>query len=88
MLEQHGRVALPMNIRSWVEEALSKPGISLASITPEIAIESSNLPGNLHGDPADRIILATARDLGATLITRDRLLLKYGKDGQVSTIPC
>ena len=49
MLEEHGRVALPMNIRSWVEEALTKPGISLASLTPEIAIESSNLPGNSHG---------------------------------------
>jgi PIN domain nuclease of toxin-antitoxin system len=49
MLEEHGRVALPMNIRSWVEEALTKPGISPAPLTPEIAIESSNLPGTLHG---------------------------------------
>jgi PIN domain nuclease of toxin-antitoxin system len=39
-------------------------------------------------DPADRILPATARDLGAPLITRDRLLLKYGEDGQVSTILC
>jgi PIN domain nuclease of toxin-antitoxin system len=53
MLDQLGRVALPMNIRSWVEEALSKPGISLAPLTSEIAIESSNLPGNLQGDPVD-----------------------------------
>ena len=39
-------------------------------------------------DPADRILPATAQDLGAPLITRDRLLLKYGEDGQVSTILC
>ena len=51
-------------------------------------IASSFLPGEPPRDPADRIILATARDLGATLITRDRLLLKYSEAGQVSTIPC
>lgn len=77
MLEKRGRVALPMNIRTWVEEALSKPGVSLAPLTPEIAIESIHLPGELHGDPADRIIVATARILGATLLTKDRRLLDY-----------
>ena len=86
MLEQHGRVALPMNIRSWVEEALSKPGISLASITPEIAIESSNLPGNLHGDPADRIIVATARAWNATLLTKDKRLIEYSRQRHVRVL--
>jgi PIN domain nuclease of toxin-antitoxin system len=51
-------------------------------------IASSFLPGAPPRDPADRILLATARDLGATLTTRDRLLLKYGEEDQVSTIPC
>jgi PIN domain nuclease of toxin-antitoxin system len=77
MLERHGRVALPMNINSWVEEALTKPGISLALLTQAIAIESSNLPGNLHGDPADRIIVATARAWNATLLTKDQKLIEY-----------
>ena len=77
MLQERGRVALPMNIRSWVGEALTKPGISLTPLTPEIAIESSNLPGSLHGDPADRIIVATARAWNATLLTKDRRLVEY-----------
>src|SRR5580658_4820144 len=55
MLEQRGRVALPMNIRIWLDQALSKPGIAIKPLTPEIMIESVHLPGELHGDPADRM---------------------------------
>jgi PIN domain nuclease of toxin-antitoxin system len=50
---------------------------------PEIAVASTRLPGKLHPDPADRLIVATARDLGAVLITEDDLLLTYGKAGHV-----
>jgi len=53
------------------------PGLSLAQLTPEIAIESTRLPETFHGDPADRIIFATARKLGARLMTRDRRMRKY-----------
>jgi PIN domain nuclease of toxin-antitoxin system len=60
----------------------------LADLSPDILIASSFLPGNPQRDPADRIVLATARDLGVTLITRDRLLLAYGENGQVNTIAC
>ena len=86
MLEQHGRVGLPMNIRSWVDQALTKPGISLTPLTPEIAIESSNLPGNLHGDPADRIIVATARVWNATLLTKDPRLIEYSHQRHVRVL--
>jgi PIN domain nuclease of toxin-antitoxin system len=86
MLEERGRVALPMNIRKWVEEALTKPGISLAPLTTEIAIESSNLPGNLHGDPADRIIVATARAWNATLLTKDERLIDYSHQRHVRVL--
>lgn len=86
MLEQLGRVALPMNIRSWVNEALTKPGISLMPLTPEISIESSNLPGNLHGDPADRIIVATARASNATLLTKDQRLIDYSGQRHVRVL--
>jgi PIN domain nuclease of toxin-antitoxin system len=57
-------------------------------LSPDILIASSFLPGKPPKDPADRILLATARDIGATLVTRDRALLKYGEEGQVSTIAC
>ena len=51
MLEKRGRVALPMNVRTWVEQALNKPGIAVAPLTPEIMIESVHLPGELHRRP-------------------------------------
>jgi PIN domain nuclease of toxin-antitoxin system len=79
MLEKHGRVALPMNLQTWIGDALSKPGISVAPLTPEIAIESVHLPGDFHGDPADRMLIATARVLGATLLTKDRRVIQYSR---------
>ncbi len=79
MLEQRGRVALPMNVRTWVEQALSKPGIAVTPLTPEIMIESVHLPGEMHGDPADRMLVATSRVLGATLLTKDDQLIRYSR---------
>jgi PIN domain nuclease of toxin-antitoxin system len=79
MLEKRGRVGIPMNIRKWVAEALNQPGVSVAPLTAEIAIESVNLPGELHGDPADRMLVATARVLGATLLTKDTRLIEYSR---------
>lgn len=88
LLVAKNRISLSSKPERWFQKILAIPGVELAKLTPDILIESSFLPGNPPGDPADRIILATARDIGATLITRDRLLLKYGEDGQVSTLPC
>ncbi len=78
MLESKGRIQIPINCLDWVNKALQAPGILLAPITPKIAIESSRLPGKFHGDPADRLIVATARILDATLITHDKKLIAYG----------
>ena len=86
MLEKRGRVALPMNVRTWVDEALSKPGIDVAPLTAEIMIESVHLPGDLHGDPADRMLVATARVLGATLLTKDDQLIRYSRQRLVRAI--
>lgn len=86
MLEQRRRIALPMNVRTWVEQALSKPGISVAPLTSEIAIESVNLPGDLHGDPADRMLVATARVFGATLLTKDAQLIRYSSQRHVKAL--
>ncbi|MDO9057558.1 MAG: type II toxin-antitoxin system VapC family toxin [Bradyrhizobium sp.] len=88
LLVSHKRVDLLATPQRWFTRLLSIPNVRLAALSPEILIASSFLPGKPPNDPADRILLATARDLGATLITRDRLLLKYGEDGQVSTIAC
>jgi PIN domain nuclease of toxin-antitoxin system len=88
LLVSRNRLSLVARPERWFQRLLAIPGVRLADLSPDILIASSFLPGNPPRDPADRIILATARDLGATLITRDRLLLKYGEDGQVSTIAC
>jgi PIN domain nuclease of toxin-antitoxin system len=88
MLVSRNRLGLATRPERWFQRLLAVPGIRQADLSPEILIASSFLPGTPPRDPADRIILATARDLGATLVTRDRLLLKYSEDGQVSTIRC
>ena len=79
MLEAKGRISFPIDCLDWVKKALNAPGISLAPLTPEIAVLSSRLPGNFHGDPADRIIVATALELGSGLVTKDRKILSYSE---------
>jgi PIN domain nuclease of toxin-antitoxin system len=64
------------------------PGVRLTPLAPEAAIEAAFLPGPLHRDPADRLLIATARDLGAPLVTRDALILAYARQGHVDVIPC
>jgi PIN domain nuclease of toxin-antitoxin system len=86
MLEAKERIRLAKDCLAWVQEALSAPGTSLVPLTPEIAVESSRLPGEFHGNPADRILVATARLLGATLLTRDERILAYGKGKHVSVM--
>jgi len=88
LLVSHNRLSLGATPQRWFARILAMPNVHLAELSPDILMASSFLPGKPPRDPADRILLATARDLGATLITRDRLLLKYGEEGQVSTIPC
>jgi PIN domain nuclease of toxin-antitoxin system len=83
MLEAKGRISLSRSVDEWVAAALTAAGMRLAELTPEIALESSRLPGDLHGDPADRMIVATARVLGATLVTCDERILRYGSGGHV-----
>ncbi len=86
MLVAKGRLVLDRDVSEWVQTALSLPGIRLEPISPEVAVASTRLPGTIHADPADRLIAATARHLGSTLITADQLLLNYSKDGHLRTI--
>src|SRR6266700_3961717 len=76
LLVARNRLGLSTRPELWFQLLLAIPGVRLADLSPDILIASSFLPGEPPRDPADRIILATARDLGATLITRDRMLLK------------
>jgi PIN domain nuclease of toxin-antitoxin system len=86
MLEAKGRIRLKPSCEERVKEALATPGLVLAPLTPEIALESSRLPGPFHGDPTDRVIVATARRMGAQLMTRDRKLIQYDRRGHVAIL--
>lgn len=86
MLEAKGRISLSRPVEDWVRSALRAPGTRLLSLTPEIAIESTRLPGSAHGDPADRILIASARVTGGWLATRDRVILNYAQGGHVAAI--
>lgn len=86
MLAAKNRITLSGNALDWINQALSAPGISLCPLTPAIAYESANLPGDFHGDPADRMIVASARVLDGTLVTLDGKILKYAERGFVKVV--
>ena len=86
LLEAARRIELSVDVRAWVCRALAFPGVRLKGLSPSIAIESTRLPGQLHRDPADRILIATARLLGAALVTCDKRILAYAKKGHVKVV--
>jgi len=86
MLVQKGRIKLEIPLLAWVQKALALPGVELKPLTPEIAVESSQLPDGFHGDPADRLIVATARVHQLTLLTHDQKILGYAKKEYLSII--
>jgi PIN domain nuclease of toxin-antitoxin system len=88
MLAARGRLQLLIRPERWFGKLFEVPGVQLAEMSPDLLIASSFLPGRPPKDPIDRIITATARELGATLMTRDRALLDYGKQGHVSVLEC
>ncbi len=77
MLVSKNRIAFTCDTKEWVFKALRAPGIIVEPVTAEIALESTLLPGSIHGDPADRILVATAKQINATLITHDKEILSY-----------
>jgi len=78
MLEAKGRISLTIPTLQWVESALDCLPIQLSPLTPKITVESCQLL-DMHGDPADRLIVATARVENLTLLTRDKNIQKYAK---------
>jgi PIN domain nuclease of toxin-antitoxin system len=88
MLTSRGRLQLLIRPERWFTNLFEAPGVHLADMSSDVLIASSYLPGKPPRDPMDRIIVATARDLGATLITRDRALLDYGEQGHLRVVEC
>ena len=77
MLISKGRLSLSYDVTAWIGLAGRLPKIRWVDIGPELAVLSTRLPGTFHGDPADRLITATAISLGATLVTTDDRIRKY-----------
>jgi PIN domain nuclease of toxin-antitoxin system len=76
-LVERGRLILPCPVADWFDQALAYPGMQLLDLTPLIALESTQHPSEFHRDPADQLIVATARILDALLLTADRRILNY-----------
>lgn len=76
-LVELNRLIIHCPLDEWMKTALGYPGIQLLDLTPQIAIESTRLPGEFHRDPADQIIVATARIYDTPLLTFDEKILNY-----------
>lgn len=81
-----GRIQLSAPLRDWVERAMAAPGLRMVPLDAAVAAESTLLPGEPPGDPADRFLIATARIAGLTLATRDRRILGYAAHGFLRAI--
>ncbi|MBC8142399.1 MAG: type II toxin-antitoxin system VapC family toxin [Armatimonadetes bacterium] len=76
-LAEGGRLQFAVLVQDWIANALSLPGIIALDITPQIAVDSVQLPGSFHKDPADRLIVATAREANCPLVTLDLAIHAY-----------
>ena len=88
MLTARNRLTLALDPLAWFERACAFSGVSLATMPPSVLIASTRLPGAPPRDPADRILIATARTFGYTLVTRDQKMLAYGDSGHVQVMAC
>jgi PIN domain nuclease of toxin-antitoxin system len=84
---EHAAAFVP-DARTWFARVLAAPGIRTAACSADIAIDASSLPGDLHRDPGDRLLVATARQMGVPLMTRDRRILEYAAQGHVQAVAC
>jgi PIN domain nuclease of toxin-antitoxin system len=77
MMVTRGHIELTISPDEWLDYAINKTGLTILELNSKIALESCNLPGNFHKDPADRIIVATARVSRSQLITKDQKIIEY-----------
>lgn len=88
LLSAKGRLRSPVQPLVWFERLVRDAQFGIAALTPSMLIDSWFLPSDFHNDPADRILVATARALDLTLVTRDRPILDYAARGHVRAIAC
>lgn len=86
MLVDKNRLDLRREPLAWIETTLANAKIGVVPIEPATGIDAGRLPGKIHGDPGDRLIIATARALDCPLLTPDEKILAYAKSGHVQAI--
>ena len=77
VMVNRGRIKLKITPEEWLDYAIDRTGLAVFDFSPKIALESCNLPGDFHRDPADRIIVATSRVHVSKLITKDQKIIDY-----------
>ncbi len=76
-LVEYGRLKLDRPVGIWIENALAGPGVSLVQLHPRIVVESTQLPQPFHRDPADQLLVATARVFECPIMTEDSKIAAY-----------
>jgi PIN domain nuclease of toxin-antitoxin system len=88
MLVSKGRIPAVRPPDRWLDDFAGTGTATIENVTTRVLVASSFLPSPVHGDPVDRILIATARDLDLAIVTRDRKILAYGEAGHVKTLRC
>jgi PIN domain nuclease of toxin-antitoxin system len=88
VLVAKGGLASPISPHAWFSRLIVDAGFAVADLSAEILIDFSFLPGAIHSDPADRILVATARAMDLVVVTRDRKILGYADQGHVRALAC
>lgn len=77
MLVEREKLVLSMDVGSWLATVTDIEAVRFVPVDPEIAVKSVELPGEFHKDPADRMIVATARKFSVSLVTKDEKIRAY-----------
>lgn len=88
MLSAKQRIRLTKLPKAWFESAISATSLTVQPLSVDVLIQSASLPGTPPSDPADRMIIATAREHDLAIVTRDQRILGYGELGLVKVIAC
>jgi PIN domain nuclease of toxin-antitoxin system len=78
MLVNRGRLALSLDVERWLALLASHPAVRLLPLDPAVAVAATRLPEPFHADPADRFLVAQARELGIPLLSADNKIRSYG----------
>jgi PIN domain nuclease of toxin-antitoxin system len=86
MLVSKRRLVLATDLADWIDATREPPGVQIADVTADIALDGSRVAADFRGDPADWLIVATARSLGASLVTCDERILAYAEEGNLRIV--